>query len=156
MKEELFQNFKERVIVVAEALDRRVLLALRHAKTMSEDVLVFGTFADEEEEPTLRQRWERMAPGVPLLLRHTPEGGVAEPLVQYLHAELDAQPEGPSLTVLLPRLIGAHSWGRLLGVDNSKYVERRLLALPDVHVEVYPIRLQGDREALRPDMPKHK
>lgn len=150
MPEDLFANFKERVIIVAEALDRRVLLALRHAKTLSEDCVVFCTYTEEAEADALHRRWERMAPGTPLKLRHSPRGGVAEPLVQYLQTETDAQPEEPSLTVLLPRLIGAHWWERLLGVDSSNYVERCLLALPDIHVEVYPIRLRADREALRP------
>lgn len=143
-------TYRERIIVVAEELDRRVLLALRHAREMSDEVSVFGVFFDAAQEQQLRQRWGTMAPEVPLILKPSENGGLAETLLEYLLSMNSLCADEPSVTVLLPRLIGANWWSRLLRNDNSKYLERRLMEEEFV-VEVFPIHLKSDRAALAPD-----
>ncbi len=143
-------TYKERIIVVAEELDRRVQLALRHAKKMSNEVSVFGVFSNASQEQQLRQRWSTMAPEVPLVLKPSDSGSVAEPLLEYLLSLNSLCDDDPVVTVLLPRLIGANWWSRLLRNDNSKYLEHRLME-EEFMVEVFPIHLKSDSAALSPN-----
>lgn len=142
-------TYRERIIVVAEELDRRVLLALRHARKMSDDVCVFGVFVDASQEQELRRCWSTMAPEVPLVLKPSENGSVAEPLLEYLLSLNSLCDDEPIVTVVLPRLIGANWWSRLLRADNSKYLERRLNQ-EDYFVEVFPVYLKSDRAMLAP------
>ena len=137
----------ERVIVVAEELDRRVPLALRHAKSMTNDICAFAVFLDDAQKQELRQRWSTMTPEVPLILMRSPNGGIAEPLLEYLMSMESLRIDEPTVTVVLPRLIGANWWSRLFRSDNSKYLERRLLE-EGFQVEVFPIYLKSDHAVL--------
>jgi hypothetical protein len=145
-------TYKEQIIVVAEELDRRVLLALRHTKKLSDEVSVFGVFSDAAQEHELRQRWSTMAPEVPLILKLSDNGGIAEPLLDYLLSMEGLCIDGPGMVVLLPRLIAANWLSRLLRMDNSKYLERRL-AEEGFAVEVFPIQLKSDHASLAPNKP---
>lgn len=144
----------ERMIVVVEELDRRVPLALRRARSLTSDICAFSVFLDDAQEQELRQRWSEMAPEVPLILMRSPNGGIAEPLLEYLMSMESLRIDEPVVTVLLPRLIGANWWGRLLRSDKSKYLEHRLLE-EGFQVEVFPIYLKNDHAALAADKALH-
>ncbi len=137
---------QEQIIIVAEGLDRRVLSALCYAQTITDHLYVFVVSMDDEQERNLRQRWSAMEPMVPLILIRSENGSIAEPLLDYLRS-IDSLSADGRITVILPRLIGASWWSRLLRNDDSKYLERRLIEDGFI-VEVFPIHLDGDCTAL--------
>lgn len=136
-------DIKNRVIVIAEDIDLRVLYGLKYANTLSNDVIVFGTFTNDENEQNLRLHWSKIKSDVPLVLRYSPDGGIIAPLLEFIHSSEYGIGADEIVTIVLPRLMVTKWWHRLLYSQASRYIERRLSEYKQIMVEVVHVQLEG-------------
>jgi hypothetical protein len=142
------EDCKNRVIIIAEDIDLRVIQAIKYAKMVSDDITVFGCTASEEGEQNLRARWDKINTGIPFVLCCSQDGGIADLLLEFIRSTEYGCAPVKTVTVILPRLLATGWWGRLLDNHVSKYIERRLLEHKQIIVEVLPVRLEDDRSVL--------
>jgi hypothetical protein len=134
----------QRVIIVANHIDVRVLYAIRYSRTISDNITVFGTLSDEADVLDLRLRWEKIGTGIPLVMRYMPDGGVVEPLLEFIQSdEYGCRPD-EVVTVVLPRLVVTKWWQNLLHNHASSYIERRVSEYRQIKAVILPVQLEDD------------
>jgi hypothetical protein len=140
----LNRDSMQRIIIVANHIDVRVLYAIRYARIISDNITVFGTLSDEEEAQNLRLHWEKIGTGIPMVIRFIPDGGVVEPLLEFIQSdEYGCQPDDV-VTVVLPRLIVTKWWQNLLHNHASRYIERRVSEYKQIKAVILPVQLDDD------------
>lgn len=142
------EEIKSRVIVIVEDIDLRASYGLKYAKTISEDLIVFTTFTNDEDEQNMRLHWSKLKADVPLVLRYSPDGGIITPLLNFLHSSEYGIGADEFVTIIIPRLVVARPWHKLLHNQSSRYMERRLSEYKHIVVEVVPVQLDDNDSVL--------
>lgn len=142
------ENIKSRAIIVAEGIDSRVFSALDYARAISNDIIVFCTAIEEEEQVLLRARWGKANNGIPLVFRCSADAGIVSPLLHYIQSNEYARLPGDRVTVILLRLISPKRWQRLLDNHITRYIERQLCNQDQIAVALLPFGLKDDKMAL--------
>jgi amino acid transporter len=130
---------RQRVVVVAQAMSRAVVQAVKVGETMGEEVQLVHVTLDPVEGEHFRERVERQLPGVRVVLVESPYRALVRPFVRYLEV---SQAEDPSrLTiVLLPEHLPRHWWDRLLYNQNVHRIRAALVGRKDFVVLDTPYR----------------
>jgi hypothetical protein len=99
---------------------------------------------DADEAEALRQKWDRLDPGVELVLLEAPYRALVAPLLRYIDAvERRHSEEGAMVTVLLPEFIPAHWWEHLLHTHTALQLKGALLFRPRTVVTSVPYHLRA-------------
>jgi amino acid transporter len=130
---------RQRVVVVAQAMSRAVVQAVKVGETMGEEVQLVHVTLDPTEGELFRERVERQLPGVRVVLVESPYRALVRPFVRYLEV---SQAEDPSrLTiVLLPEHLPRHWWDRMLYNQNVHRIRAALVGRKDFVVLDTPYR----------------
>jgi hypothetical protein len=139
---------RNHIVVIAEDIDLRIEYALRFARTVSDDITVCCVVVSDDDEERLRKRWVESGKEVPLVLLRSPDGSVANSLLEYIQTEEFGCKPGELVTVVLVRFVPARRWHKLLHQRAFGAIERRLLESGQVAVLVLPYTLIDDGEAL--------
>jgi amino acid transporter len=129
----------QRVIVPVADVTRDVVHALTFARTMSDDVTAVHVTDDAARAASLRERFERQVPGVPLVVVESPYRSLVQPLVRYLEEAVVAA-EDRQVIVLLPEYAPRHRLERFLYNDNGRRIREALLGKEHVLVAEVPYR----------------
>ena len=81
---------EERVIVPVAGINRAVVQAVNVARSIAPDVIAVLVGDNRPEDETVRERWQKQMPDVPLVYVESPFRALVEPLLAYLDV-LDAQ-----------------------------------------------------------------
>jgi hypothetical protein len=92
----------------------------------------------------VRQRWERLAAGVPLVVIESPYRALVGPLLAYVDRfRRDCPADRVAIvTVLLPEYIPAHWWEQLLHTQTALRLKGALLFRPHTAVTSVPYHLK--------------
>ena len=83
---------------------------------------------DADAAEALRERWERLDPGVELVILEAPYRALVGPLLRFIDAVERRHQDGTSIvTVLLPEFIPAHWWEHLLHTHTALQLKGALL-----------------------------
>ena len=97
---------------------------------------------DADSADQLQEKWERLAPGVQLVIIEAPYRTLVGPLLRYVDAIERRHPEGTTIvTVLLPEFIPAHWWEHLLHTQTALMLKGALLFRPRTVVTSIPYHL---------------
>ena len=97
---------------------------------------------DADSADALHEKWERLAPGVQLVIIEAPYRTLVGPLLRYVDAIERRHPEGATIvTVLLPEFIPAHWWEHLLHTQTALMLKGALLFRPRTVVTSIPYHL---------------
>jgi hypothetical protein len=97
---------------------------------------------DTDAAEALRERWDRLDPGVELVILEAPYRALVGPLLRYIDAIERHHREGPSVvTVLLPEFIPAHWWEHLLHTHTALQLKGALLFRQRTAVTSVPYHL---------------
>jgi amino acid transporter len=128
-----------RVVVVAQAMSRAVVQAVRVGQTMGEEVQLVHVTLDHMEGELFRERVERQLPGVRVVLVESPYRALVRPFVRYLEVS-QAEDPGRLTIVLLPEHLPRHWWDRLLYNQNVHRIRAALVGRKDFVVLDTPYR----------------
>jgi amino acid transporter len=130
---------RQRVVVVAQAMSRAVVQAVKVAETMGEEVQVVHVTIDPVEGEQFRERVERQLPGVRVVLVESPYRALVRPFVRYLEVS-QAEDSNRVTLVLLPEHLPRHWWDRFLYNQNVHRIRAALVGRKDFVVLDTPYR----------------
>jgi hypothetical protein len=141
-------EFHNRVIVLVGSIDRRILPAIRYARSISGgtfDAVFVDATGDRSTE--MRERWDELGFCVPLTVIESPFREIIEPIRRYIH-EIP-RPTGDSvITVLIPQFVPT-DWADYGGVYVYRaglrhFIKRALFSERNVIVADVPYYLDPD------------
>lgn len=120
-------------IVLTAGLHRGVLQALEYARTLSHDCRALYIEIDPKETPLIRERWEELRMGIPLVILESPYRSVVGPVMQYLE---EAKKERPDhvVTVVLPEFVPRKWWHKALHNQSGLFLKVALMFRRDIVV----------------------
>lgn len=134
---------EERVIVPVAGINRAVVQAVNVARSIAPDVIAVLVGDNRPEDETVRERWQKQMPDVPLVYVESPFRALVEPLLAYLDV-LDAQWPAdrpvPITFVVIPEFVARHWWERLLYNQSAARLRRALLGRTHTVVVNVPYR----------------
>lgn len=141
--------YRNRVIVPVESVNNSSVRALRFAKTISDNITAFSIVINMEDEAKIREKYNKLNTGIPLIVRYSPYRKVVEPLLNFIESAEYNYMKGDMITVILPKFVVKKWWQRILHNNTSFYVEKELLKHhKHIVVSVMPLQLKGDKETM--------
>jgi amino acid transporter len=130
---------RQRVVVVAQAMSRAVVQAVKVGETMGEEVQLVHVTLDPSEGERFRARVEHQLPGVRVVLVESPYRALVRPFVRYLEVSQSEDPDRLTI-VLLPEHLPRHWWDRMLYNQNVHRIRAALVGRKDFVVLDTPYR----------------
>jgi hypothetical protein len=113
------------VVVPVANLDRAALHALAFAQSISADVVAVHIAEDREEAERARERWESLGGDVRLVIVESPFRSLLPPLLAYIDAVDESDPDRP-ITIVLSEFVPRHWWEWLLHNQTALRLKLRL------------------------------
>jgi amino acid transporter len=145
---------EERVIIPIPGINRAVIQAVNVGRSIADDVVAVFITDEPEDAGAVRARWEKMVPGVPLVVVESPYRALVGPLAAYLDvldAAWPADKPAPITFVIVPEYVARHWWERLLYNQSVKRLRSALLGRPHTVVVNVPYRREDPDTVQRPD-----
>ena len=119
--------------------------ALEYARSMSRDGHADATAVYVEINPEnteqLRREWEVWGKGIPLKVLPSPFRSITQPLLKFIHEEVDAHKDS-IVTVVLPEFVPRTWWQQLLHNQSALLIKGKLLFSPHIVVTSVPHHLR--------------
>jgi amino acid transporter len=145
---------EERVIIPIPGINRAVIQAVNVGRSIADDVVAVFITDEPEDAASVRARWEKMVPGVPLVVVESPYRALVGPLAAYLDvldAAWPADKPAPITFVVVPEYVARHWWERILYNQSVKRLRSALLGRPHTVVVNVPYRREDPEVLQRPD-----
>jgi hypothetical protein len=128
---------KSRVLIPIMTLSRASVQSVQFGRSLSADVKAVLITPDLEAGEALRKEWEKVLPGVPLVIVETPFRSLVVPFLHYLDVMAPTE-KGTITIVVLPEYVPRHFWDRMLYNQTAARVKRSLVGRPDTVVADVP------------------
>ena len=135
-----------RVLVPIGRIDQASLSALAYARSISPDVTAVHVTDDEAAAEAMKERWEREAPLVPLVILESPYRALLAPFLAYINA-VERMDPGPRTTIVLSELVPRHFWESLLHNQVALRLKLRLFFRRNTVVIDVPYHLEPSARA---------
>ncbi len=139
--DESVEPHDHKVIIPVGNVHKAVIPAVRYAKSISKDVTAVYVAADPESAGIIRQKWERVGSGIPLVIIHSPYRFVVKPLIEYIDAASHST-EDSLVTVVIPEFIPHQWWQHILHNQTALFIKAALLFKKKVVVTSVPFHLR--------------
>jgi amino acid transporter len=117
------------VVVPVGTMSRLVQAGISAALSLGDEVIAvtvcYDDSEDHESDERLRQQWEQWHPEVPLVTLHSKQRSLGQPIVDYLK-ELEREPGRDQLVVLIPEVLEANPWQRVLHNQRGFVLEQAI------------------------------
>jgi len=134
---------EQRVVIPVNGINRAVVQAVTFGRTLATDVRAVYVTEDPDAGETVRRKWERQVPDVPLVIVESPYRALVGPLTAYLDVLDLAWPpdkEAPITIVVLPEYVARHWWDRLLYNQSAKRLKSALVGREHTVIADVPYR----------------
>ncbi|HEY1778390.1 MAG TPA: APC family permease [Solirubrobacteraceae bacterium] len=128
------------VIVPIASLDLAALRALAYAASLSVPLLALHVSPSDKEAERFRGYWEAWGDHLPLEVVVSPYRATLAPLANYIEA-LHRQGPDLTLTVVVPELIPARRWQRILHNRIAQGLRRMLIQYEGIVITSVPFHL---------------
>ncbi|MBI3976675.1 MAG: APC family permease [Chloroflexi bacterium] len=129
------------VVVPIAALNQATLRTLSYARSISPNVTAVHVTDDLAEAEALRRQWEEYRCDVPLIILESPYRSLIEPLLTYIDAIDQQDPEAP-VTVVLSEFVPRHWWEQILHNQSALRLKWALFFRPNTVVVDFPYHLR--------------
>jgi amino acid transporter len=135
-----FKPIKNRVIIPISNIHKGVVEALIYAYTLSNEVHSVSIVHDSDQEKLVREKWDSIVPGLPLIVIKNQFRSVVTPLLDYIKHEQRRNPQD-IITVVIPSFVPAKWWHNLLHNQSSAVLQLALrnkknVIVTNVHVHL--------------------
>jgi amino acid transporter len=127
-------------VVAVAVLDLATLRALAYAASLHIPVLAVHVSPSPEEAARFRGYWDAWGDHLPLEVIVSPYRATLAPLANYIEALHCQRPE-ITLTVVVPQLIPAHRWARVLHNRTAQRLRRALVRYQGIVITDVPFHL---------------
>jgi amino acid transporter len=105
--------FRHTAIVPISGIHPGVLDAISYALSISSDVRACTVDSGTEISKNMRNEWERVAPGVPLVILPSPYRSVIRPILDYVD-KVEHEMQGDMVTVIIPEFVTSRWYHKFL------------------------------------------
>ena len=133
---------RHRVILPVSAIHQGVLVALRYAKLLSDDVTVVHVSLDPAETEKVQTRWKRWGEGTRLVILDSPYRLFIEPLLAYIEDIVESGQPNETMTIIVPQFIPSKRWHYALHLRTADVLRQELLSKPGVFVTDIPYHVR--------------
>ncbi len=140
--EETPEEIHHLILVPVASLDLASMRALAYAASLQQPVLALHVSPTDEEAERFRSYWRTWGDHLPLEVVVSPYRAIVAPMVNYIES-LHRLSEDLTLTVILPEIVVAHWWQRILHNRTASRLRRALRPLPKSVVTTVPFHLRG-------------
>ena len=140
---------EERVIVPVPGITRAVVQAVNVGRSIAPDVRAVLISDEPEEAASIRERWERQIPDVPLVIVESPYRALVGPMIAYLDVLTQTWPddkEQPITFVVIPEYVARSWWERILYNQSANRLRAALIGRPHIVVVNVPYRREQEEE----------
>ncbi|CAN5640283.1 APC family permease [soil metagenome] len=134
---------EQRVAIPVNGINRAGIQAVNFGRTMSDDVRAVFVTADPLAGDTLRERWDRQLPDIPLVIVESPFRALVTPFIAYLDVLDQAWPadrEAPITIVVVPEYVARHWWDRVLYNQTARRLKSALVGREHTVIADVPYR----------------
>ncbi|MBI2939981.1 MAG: APC family permease [Chloroflexi bacterium] len=133
-------NLPPAVVVPLSRMDRAAVAALSFARSISSDVTAVHISDTREDAEAFRRLWEEFNLPVPLVIVDSPYRALVEPLLAYIDAVDQLDPQRP-VAVVLSEFVPRHWWEYLLHNQSALRLKLKLFFRPNTIVVDVPYYL---------------
>jgi amino acid transporter len=137
---------RHRVILPVSAIHQGVLVALRYAKLLSDDVTVVHVSLDPAETEKVQKRWKRWGEGTRLVILDSPYRLFIEPLLAYIEDIIESGQPNETMTIIVPQFIPSKRWHYALHLRTADVLRQELLSKPGVVVTDIPYHVRKKKK----------
>ena len=127
-------------VVPVAVLDLAALHALAYAVSLGQPVLAVHISPTDEEAKRFRQAWTAWGDHLPLELVVSPYRATVAPLANYIAALHNQRPD-VTLTLVVPEIVVARGWQRILHNRISMRLRAALIAYDGIVITIVPFHL---------------
>jgi hypothetical protein len=128
-------------VVPIAALDLPALHALAYAVSLSQPVLAVHVSPTEEEAERFQRSWQAWGDHLPLEVLVSPYRATVAPLAHYI-AALHRQRPDVTLTLVVPEIVVAKPWQRILHNRIAARLRASLIAYDGIIITTVPFHLR--------------
>ena len=129
------------VVVPVSGMNQAVLRTLAYARSISSNVAAVHVTDDPVAAEKLEQAWQEWGGDVPLIILESPYRSLLGPLLAYIDAIDEQDPDAP-VTVVLPEFVPRHWWEYLLHNQSALRIKAALFFRPNTVVVDVPYHLK--------------
>jgi hypothetical protein len=129
------------VIVLIPGVHRGILDALAYAKALSPEAEAVFVEIDPSDTPRVRERWQQLNPGLPLVVLPSAWRSLTQPVIRYIRT-LRSERRVDMVTVIIPEFVTSRWWHGLL--HNQSGLLLKLVLLFEPGVIVTNVRYRGE------------
>jgi len=133
---------RHRVIIPISGVHRGTLLALRYARTLSNDVTAVHVSIDPAETEKLEKKWDVWGEGVRLVTLNSPYRLLLEPLIDYIEDVSNQRQPNDTITVVVPQFVPKHWYHNLLHMQTAFLLRSALIFKPGIMITDVPYQVE--------------
>jgi hypothetical protein len=119
------------VIVLVPRVHKGILQALEYVKTFSKDVRALHVAINPATVGAVKKEWDEYVGDVPLVILESPYRSLVEPIVEYIEAATQEDPDR-MLTVVVPQAVPKHWWQSILHNNSAEPIRRALASKKNI------------------------
>jgi amino acid transporter len=132
---------RHRVILPVSGVHQGTLVALRYARSLSDDVTAVHVSLDPAEAEKLKTKWETWGQGVRLVILDSPYRLWLEPLLGYIERVTAQRQPNQLTTIVVPQFVPRRWWHNLLHTQTALTLRLVLLFKPGIVVTDVPYHM---------------
>jgi len=133
--------FRHRVIIPIGGVHRGTLVALRYARTLSDDITAVHVSIDPEDTARLYKKWDMWGDGIRLVILESPYRLFIEPLLQYIE-EIDRKRQpNEVITIVVPQFVSRHWMSTFLHARTADTLRKVLLNREEIVITEVPYQV---------------
>ncbi len=132
---------RHRVILPISGVHRGTLMALRYARTLSDDITAVHVSIDEEETRRMQQKWEVWGEGFRLVILDSPYRTFLEPLLEYIDEMDRNRKPNEVITIVVPEFVPRHWWNNALHTRTANTLRWALSYRKDIVITNVPYQV---------------
>jgi len=120
------RSLRHRVILPVSGVHRGTLVALRYARTLSDDVTAVHVTIEPADAEKVRQKWKRWGEGVRMVILDSPYRLFFEPLLDYIADIVQHRQSGETITIVVPEFVSDNRLSATLHTNTAALLRTQL------------------------------
>ncbi len=120
------RSIRHRVILPVSGVHRGTLVALRYARTLSDDVTAVHVTIEPADAEKVRQKWKKWGEGVRMVILDSPYRLFFEPLLGYIADIVRQRQAGETITIVVPEFVSKNRLSGTLHTNTAALLRSQL------------------------------
>jgi amino acid transporter len=120
------RSIRHRVILPVSSVHRGTLVALRYARTLSDDVTAIHVTIEPADAEKVRQKWKKWGEGVRMVILDSPYRLFFEPLLGYIADIVRQRQAGETITIVVPEFVSNNRLSSTLHTNTAALLRSQL------------------------------